>query len=135
MCIRDRIGTDDEATRTGTGRDGGTERESSDAVGRLDEQREEPSPGSNTERTDLLLCVATDDEVTENLPTVDEQIQMMVEVEDEKSSAFSVSQEDIDSVQIKSSGFSEGKYHIYRQFQKYEDSKENVDFLKKEYGT
>ena len=129
------IGTDDEATRTGTGRDGGTERESSDAVGRLDEQREEPSPGSNTERTDLLLCVATDDEVTENLPTVDEQIQMMVEVEDEKSSAFSVSQEDIDSVQIKSSGFSEGKYHIYRQFQKYEDSKENVDFLKKEYGT
>lgn len=128
------IGADDEAARTGTGRDGGTERESSDAVGRSDEQREEPSRGSDTERTDLPLSIATDDEVTANLPTVDEQIQMMVEAEDEKSSAFSVSKEDIDSVLVKGSGFSNGKYRIYRQFQKYEDSKSNVAFLKKEYG-
>ena len=60
---------------------------------------------------------------------------MMVEAEDEKSSAFSVSQEDIDSVLVMGSGFQDGKYRIYRQFQKNEDSKSNIAFLKNEYGT
>ena len=59
---------------------------------------------------------------------------MMVEAEDEKSSAFSVSQEDIDSILTKGSGFQDGKYRIYRQFWKHEDSKSNIDFLKREYG-
>ena len=74
-------------------------------------------------------------EVTSNLPTVDEQIEMIVEAEKEKSSAFSVSQKDIDSVLLIGSGFENGKYRIYRQFSKYEDSKKNIAFLKKEYGT
>lgn len=129
------VRTDDEAVSTGTGRDGGTEGESPDAVGRADEHLEEPSRGSDTERADLPLSAANEDGVTANLPTVDEQIQMMVEAEDEKSSAFSVSQEDIDSVLVRGSGFVDGKYRIYRQFQKYEDSKANIAFLKKEYGT
>lgn len=60
---------------------------------------------------------------------------MMVEAEDEKSSAFSVSQEDIDSVLAKGSSFQNGKYRIYRQFWKHEDSKSNIAFLKNEYGT
>lgn len=60
---------------------------------------------------------------------------MMVEAEDEKSSAFSVSQEDIDSVLVRGSGFQNGKYRIYRQFQKNEGSKSNIAFLKNEYGT
>ncbi len=51
-----------------------------------------------------------------------------------KSSAFSVSQEDIDAVLTKGSEFENGKYRIYRQFWKQEDSKKNVEFLKKEYG-
>ena len=59
---------------------------------------------------------------------------MIAEAEDEKSSAFAVSQEDIDSVLTRGSGFQDGKYRIYRQFQKYEDSKSNIAFLKKEYG-
>ena len=46
-----------------------------------------------------------------------------------------VSQEDIDSVLQRGSGFQNGKYRIYRQFQKNEDGKSNIDFLKKEYGT
>ena len=62
------------------------------------------------------LSIATEEEVKANLPTVDEQIDMMVEAEDEKSSAFSVSQEDIDSVLVRGSGFQNGKYRIYRQF-------------------
>lgn len=52
-----------------------------------------------------------------------------------KSSVFSVSQEDIDSVLVKGSGFEQGKYRIYHQFQKREDSKSNIAFLKNEYGT
>ena len=60
---------------------------------------------------------------------------MMVEAEDEKSSAFSVSQEDIDAILTKGSGFQDGKYRIYRQFWKHEDSKSNIAFLKREYGT
>ena len=30
--------------------------------------------------------------------------------------------------------FQDGKYRIYRQFWKHEDSKKNIEFLKKEYG-
>ena len=51
------------------------------------------------------------------------------------SSAFSVSQEDIDAVLTRGSGFADSKYRIYRQFQKRQDKKGNIDFLKKEYGT
>ena len=132
----------DEAARIRAGRDGGTERESTDAVARTDEQHPQPSGGSDTERTDLQLTeggeqlsIATEEEVKANLPTVDEQIEMMVEAEDEKSSAFSVSQEDIDAILTKGSGFQDSKYRIYRQFWKQEDSKSNIAFLKKEYGT
>ena len=60
---------------------------------------------------------------------------MMVEAEDGKSSAFSVSQEDIDAILTKGSGVENGKYRIYRQFWKNEDSKSNIAFLKREYGT
>ncbi|HGT2334582.1 TPA: LPD25 domain-containing protein [Clostridioides difficile] len=59
---------------------------------------------------------------------------MIAEAEDEKSSAFAISQEDIDSVLLLGSGFQNGKYRIYRQFQKQEDSKNNIAFLKNEYG-
>jgi len=136
----------DEAALQGAGRDGGTERESTDAVGTGNEQHPQPSGGSDTGRADLQiepepveggeqLSIATEEEVKANLPTVDEQIEMMVEAEDEKSSAFSVSQEDIDAILTKGSGVEDGKYRIYRQFWKHEDSKSNIAFLKKEYGT
>ena len=128
------IGASDEAALKGAGRDGGAERESTDAVGRNDEQYPQSSGGGHLDRTDLQVSIANEDEVRVNLPTVDEQIEMMVEAEEEKSSAFSVSQEDIDSVLVKGSGFQDGKYRIYRQFWKQEDSKKNIEFLKKEYG-
>ena len=129
------VGTSDKTTLQGAGRDGGTERKSTDAMGRTDEQYPQSSGGNDTERADLQLNVADEQQVTVNLPTVEEQIEMLAEAEDEKSSAFVISQEDIDSVLQRGSGFQNGKYHIYRQFQKNEDSKGNIDFLKKEYGT
>ena len=180
-------GTTDEAARQRAGRDGGTERESTDAVGAGDERHPQPSGRSDTGRTDLQLTsqesepqakddwqtegvpavqleksepesdggrqeektaaaqteepepaegsVANEEKVAANLPTVDEQIEMIAEAEDEKSSAFAVSQEDIDAVLVKGSSYADGKYRIYHQFQKREDKKSNIDFLKREYGT
>ncbi len=136
------VGASDETALQGAGRDGGTERESTHAVGTDDEQHPQPSGGSDSDRADLQLTesgeqlsIATEEEVRANLPTVDEQIEMMVEAEDEKSSAFAISQEDIDAILTKGSGFQDSKYRIYRQFWKHEDSKSNIAFLKKEYGT
>ena len=136
----------DEAARSGAGRDGGIERESTDAVGAGNERHPQPSRGSDTGRTDLQLepeeragnsgdSVATEEEVRANLPTVDEQIERMVEAEEEKTSAFSISQEDIDAVLVKGNSVANGKYRIYHQFQKQEDKKSNIEFLKREYGT
>lgn len=129
------VGASDEAALSRAGRDRGTERESTDAVGRTDEQHPQPSGGSDTDRTDLQVSVAKDDEVRVNLPTVDEQIEMIAKAEDEKASAFTISKEDIDSVLQKGSGVADGKYRIYRQFQKGEDRQKNIEFLKNEYGT
>ena len=163
-------GASDEAVSSRAGSDGGTERESPDAVARHDEQYPQPSGGSDTGRTDLQLgnsepepqsdggrqeeetvtaqtaepekqtenekgSVANEEEVAANLPTVDEQIEMIAEAEDEKASAFAVSQEDIDAVLVKGNSVANGKYRIYHQFQKQEDKKKNIDFLKREYGT
>ena len=129
------VGASDEAALSRAGRDRGTERESTDAVGRTDEQHPQPSGGSDTDRTDLQVSVAKEDEVRVNLPTVDEQIEMIAKAEDEKASAFTISKEDIDSVLQKGSGVADGKYRIYRQFQKGEDRQKNIEFLKNEYGT
>lgn len=136
-----KIGASDKAVISRAGRDRGVEGESADAVGGLDEQHPQPSGGSDTDRADLQLSIATEEEVNANLPTIEQQIEMMTEAEDMrnnsalKSSAFSVSQEDIDSVLVKGSGFKQGKYRIYHQFQKREDSKSNIAFLKNEYDT
>ena len=129
------VGASDEAALSRAGRNRGTERESSDAVGRTDEQHPQPSGGSDTDRTDLQVSVAKEDEVRVNLPTVDEQIEMIAKAEDENASAFTISKEDIDSVLQKGSGVADGKYRIYRQFQKGVDRQKNIEFLKNEYGT
>ncbi len=167
------IGGYDEAARSGAGCDGGTERESADAVGAGNERNPQPGGGSDTGRTDLQLTsqesepkaeddwqtegvpavqlisesepeeragnggdsIATEEEIRANLPTVEEQIEKMVEAEEEKTSAFSVSQEDIDSILTRGGNVHNSKYRIYRQFQKREDKKGNIEFLRNEYGT
>lgn len=121
-------------------------------IGRTDFQlgNSEPEPqsdgGRQEEKTDKGQTaepegqtekgsVANEEEVAANLPTIDEQIEMIAEAEDEKASAFAVSQEDIDAVLVKGNSVANGKYRIYHQFQKQEDKKKNIDFLKREYGT
>ena len=70
------------------------------------------------------------------LPSVDGQMSFILDgqAEENKTSAFTFSQEIIDAVLTRGSGIHEGKMRIYEQFQKSLSSKENVDFLKNEYG-
>lgn len=68
------------------------------------------------------------------LPSMQQQITLIEQAEDEKSSAFSISQEVIDVVLQQGSGVQDGKYRIYMQFQQNASAKENADFLKDEYG-
>mgnify|MGYP001807134492 FL=1 len=68
------------------------------------------------------------------LPSVDGQLNFLDMQAEEKTSAFSFSQEIIDAVLTRGSGVSEGKFRIYEQFEKSLSSKENQNFLKNEYG-
>ncbi len=68
------------------------------------------------------------------LPSVDGQMTFLDMQAEEKTSAFTFSQEIIDAVLTRGSGVSEGKFRIYEQFEKSLSAKENIDFLKNEYG-
>ena len=68
------------------------------------------------------------------LPSMDGQLNFLDMQAEEKTSAFSFSQEIIDAVLTRGSGVSEGKFRIFEQFEKSLSAKENVDFLKDEYG-
>ena len=70
------------------------------------------------------------------LPSMDGQMSLMLDYEAEvtKPSAFSFSQEIIDAVLCRGSGYSEGKLRIYEHFLKSLSKKENADFLRNEYG-
>ena len=63
-----------------------------------------------------------------------EQMAMIEQAEDNKTSAFSLPQEVIDTVLLQGSGIYNGKYRIYLQYQQNLSAKEMVDFLKNEYG-
>ena len=70
------------------------------------------------------------------LPSMDGQLTLIMgnQAEEQKTSAFTFSQEIIDAVLTRGSGVSEGKMRIYEQFEKSLSVKENADFLKNEYG-
>lgn len=68
--------------------------------------------------------------VNDFIPTEQEQVVERIET----SSLFNFTQEDIDAVLKRGSGFENGKFRIYEQLTKGLASHENVEFLKKEYG-
>lgn len=117
------------ADGAGRGRDRETESGKSDALGAEDEQHIPQSRGNGFERTDLRIT-------TENLfPTFQEQLEHIEEAEAQKLSAFSVSQADIDHELCRyGSGFSQGKFRIYKFFEGMPSTEAAVAFLKKEYG-
>ena len=118
-------GADGIADGESRGRDGGIESVRPDEVGGPDEQLPGLGGGSGDEGTGVRI--------SDPLPTEGEQQQAIQAAEDEKSSAFSVSQEDIDAVLLRHDA--PGKFQIYEQFLKKESDNENARFLKEEYGT
>ena len=115
----------------------GIESNESNEMGSRDEFIQKPSRGNSNNRTDLQLNLFTDSFIPpiKNLPRVEEQIYNIQEqVEVEKSSAFSFTQDMIDKTLISGSNFSHGKYRIYEHFKRIFSASENIIFLKNEYG-
>ena len=100
-----------------------------DEVGRSDEQHQTLGAGNREGTSDLRLDAKP-------LPSVNEQLKLFeqAEVSNTTTSACSIPQEVIDATVRQGSGFVDGKMRIYEQFQKSFSTKENADFLKKEYG-
>ena len=117
-------GTPDPTDGREAGRDGAPESGRSDEMGADDEFHSSLGGGSDSERPDLRVT----------LPTVEQQQEIIAEAEEEKSSAFAISQEDIDAVLTRGSGIHQGKFRIYEQFLKQDSSENNITFLKNEYG-
>ena len=117
-------GTPDPTDGREAGRDGAPESGRSDEMGADDEFHSSLGRGSDSERPDLRVT----------LPTVEQQQEIIAEAEEEKSSAFSISQEDIDAILTRGSGIHQGKFRIYEQFLKQDSSENNIAFLKNEYG-
>lgn len=117
-------GTPDPTDGREAGRDGAPESGRSDEMGSDDELHSPLGGGSDSERPDLRVT----------LPTVEHQQENIAVAEEEKSSAFSISQEDIDAILTRGSGIHQGKFRIYEQFLKQDSSENNIAFLKNEYG-
>ena len=117
-------GRPDRADEGAERSDGAAEGGGSDAMGADDELHSPLGGGSDSERPDLRVT----------LPTVEQQQEIIAEAEEEKSSAFAISQEDIDAILTRGSGIHQGKFRIYEQFLKQDSSENNIAFLKNEYG-
>ena len=117
-------GQADRADEDAQRRDRADEGRRPDEVGSADELDPELSGGSGPERSDLRV----------SLPSEEEQQELIAEAEAETTSAFAISQEDIDAVLTRGSGIHDGKYRIYEQYLKQETHEANVAFLKDEYG-
>lgn len=117
-------GQADRADEDAQRRDRADEGRRPDEVGSADELDPELGGGSGPERSDLRV----------SLPSEEEQQELIAEAEAETTSAFAISQEDIDAVLTRGSGIHDGKYRIYEQYLKQETHEANVAFLKDEYG-
>ena len=117
--------TDDGADGADRERDREDESRESDALDSADEQHQEPSRGSGDNGDNPQLSL---------FPSADEQIEQIEQAEAEKSSAFSVSQADLDNELIRGTGFKNGKYRVYQFYQTLHTQQDALAFLKKEYG-
>lgn len=109
----------------------------SNEMGSRNELNQESGRGNGSNGTNLQLNLFTDSYIPpiKNLPSVEEQMNNIeTQVEVENASAFSFTQEMIDNMLLEGSGFEQGKFRIYEQLRRSLSTKENIDFLKKEYG-
>lgn len=141
-------GEPDEPADEAAGRDGGTESQGSDGLGRSDEQSKESGRGNDPDGTDLRLTYTEPDtvQIGFEIPTEEEQIEAIERQAQEpdiptiqphaeaKPSAFFVSDEEIDHVLRRGSGFAGGRLRIAALYDSHPTPKEAQDFLKEEYG-
>lgn len=109
----------DRTETQGMGSERGAQGEGLAQVGTVGKQRSGRSSTDSPQRINIS---------TDNLTDI-----RKAEVVD-SSSAFSISQEQINKIITEGSGVVNGKYRIYEQFAKDETLKDNAQFLKNEYG-
>lgn len=114
------------------GRDRRTESQRSDGVDRENEQYPAESAGNREERNPGEL--EENNRSSDILPSEEEQLQILEEKSEEKSPAFSFSQELIDEVLQDGPHFADGKYDIYSYLKQEHSTSENVKFLQGAYG-
>ena len=144
----DTVGEHDEPTDEREQRDRGIEGQGSDDLGRNDEQSEEPGGGSDPDGSDLQLSDPAPDTIQETffIPSEDEQI-AGIDLQDQepdepdipphaeaKTSAFSVSQEEIEHALRHGSGFAGGRLRIAALYDSHPTPKDAQAFLKQEYS-
>ena len=141
-------GEPDEPADEAAGRDGGAEGPGSDGLGRSDEQPEESGRGNNPYGTNLRLRYREPEtvQIGFEFPTEAEQIEEIDRQDQEpeiletppraeaKPSAFSVSDEEIDHVLRRGSGFAGGRLRIAALYDSQPTPKAAQEFLKEEYG-
>ena len=141
-------GEPDEPADEAAGRDGGAEGPGSDGLGRSDEQPEESGRGNDPDGTDLRLRYREPEtvQIGFEFPTEAEQIEEIDRQDQEpeiletppraeaKPSAFSVSDEEIDHVLRRGSGFAGGRLRIAALYDSQPTPKAAQEFLKEEYG-
>ena len=142
------VGEPDEPADEAAGRDGRAEGTGSDGLGRSDEQPEESGRGNDPDGTDLRLRYREPEtvQIGFEFPTEAEQIEEIDRQDQEpeiletppraeaKPSAFSVSDEEIDHVLRRGSGFSGGRLRIAALYDSQPTPKAAQEFMKEEYG-
>ncbi len=108
-----------------SGRDGSAKSPRPDEMDGAYEHDQASSRGSGAPRPHLQLTL---------FPTTEEQIEAIEQAEEEKTSAFSISQAEIDEVLTDGSGVADGKYRIYLYFLEPHTLQERIAFLRQEYG-
>lgn len=106
----------------------------SNEMDRTNEQLQDDSRRTDNDGLNLQLEQQIKEiENSNNILTEEQQIQNIAEVEN--TSVFSFSQEIIDSVLKEGSHIENGKFRIYEYLTRGLPEKDNVEFLKQEYGT
>ncbi len=127
--------TDDD--RTSDAKSGTGQENQSDGMGSAHEHAESTGRGDRSSGTynqlNLFSIFPSEEEQIKN---IDRQVETPVRTaESVKPSAFSISDNEIDKVLRRGSGFAGGKIRIYAMYQQQGDAKARADFLKNEYGT
>ena len=118
------IRADNERNDEERGSNGRIEIDKSNEMGSNDEQYQKQSRRNDDTRIDLHL----------NLPSEKEQMERIADTENDVPAIFEFTQEMIDRTLQNGSNFENGKFRIYKQMTSSLSSKDNIEFLKHEYG-